>query len=54
MGGVNQYIECRVSKMPLDLTSGTTESLELLDKLAYASDDMLYGQLQLIIDYKWD
>lgn len=52
--GDHQFIECRVSKVALDLTKGTQRSIEFLQELAHATDDMLYGELQLIIDYKWE
>ena len=39
--------------MPLNLTPGTRGSIDMLEALYTANDDMLYGDLQVIVDYKW-
>lgn len=39
--------------MPLNLTPGTRGSIDMLEALYNANDDMLYGDLQVIVDYKW-
>lgn len=43
-----------MSKVPLNLTPGTLGSISMLEHLTAANEDMLYGQLQVIIDYKWE
>ena len=40
--------------MPFNLLPGSYGSLKLLEYLSCANDEMLYGQLQLIIDFKWE
>lgn len=50
----DQFIECQVSKIALNIKSGSKSSIDFLDLLAHTHNDKLYGQLQYYIDYKWN